>query len=32
MTKKASQRKSAIHAAITGVYGYVPPDVLTNAS
>ena len=23
-------RKSAIRAAITGVYGYVPPDVLTN--
>jgi 3-oxoacyl-[acyl-carrier-protein] synthase III len=29
-TKKTA-RKSPIHAAITGVYGYVPPDVLTNA-
>ena len=28
MTKK---RKSSVHAAITGVHGYVPPDVLTNA-
>jgi len=24
-------RKSSVHAAITGVHGYVPPDVLTNA-
>src|SRR6202048_2105000 len=31
MTNKAKQRKSAIHAAISGVHGYVPPDVLTNA-
>jgi len=30
-TKKAA-RKSSVHAAITGVYGYVPPDVLTNAA
>jgi 3-oxoacyl-[acyl-carrier-protein] synthase-3 len=29
-TRKTA-RKSAIRAAITGVYGYVPPDVLTNA-
>jgi 3-oxoacyl-[acyl-carrier-protein] synthase-3 len=28
---KKPLRKSAIRAAITGVYGYVPPDVLTNA-
>ncbi|HML07653.1 MAG TPA: beta-ketoacyl-ACP synthase III [Xanthobacteraceae bacterium] len=33
MTKSAKKtpRRSKIHAAITGVYGYVPPDVLTNA-
>jgi 3-oxoacyl-[acyl-carrier-protein] synthase III len=30
MSKKPV-RKSAIRAAITGVYGYVPPDVLSNA-
>ena len=24
-------RKPAIRAAITGVFGYVPPDILTNA-
>ncbi|HXW49867.1 MAG TPA: beta-ketoacyl-ACP synthase III, partial [Xanthobacteraceae bacterium] len=28
--EKKTVRKSAIRAAITGVYGYVPPDVLTN--
>jgi 3-oxoacyl-[acyl-carrier-protein] synthase III len=28
---KRTVRKSPIRAAITGVYGYVPPDVLTNA-
>jgi 3-oxoacyl-[acyl-carrier-protein] synthase-3 len=28
---KKSVRKSPIRAAITGVYGYVPPDLLTNA-
>jgi 3-oxoacyl-[acyl-carrier-protein] synthase III len=31
MTKKSTGRKSSIHAAVTGVHGYVPPDVLTNA-
>jgi 3-oxoacyl-[acyl-carrier-protein] synthase III len=31
MTTTTKPRKSAIHAAITGVFGYVPPDVLTNA-
>jgi 3-oxoacyl-[acyl-carrier-protein] synthase III len=36
MTKKPSKtkksaRKSSVRAAITGVYGYLPPDVLTNA-
>ena len=31
MTKKSTRRKSSIHAAVTGVHGYVPPDVLTNA-
>jgi 3-oxoacyl-[acyl-carrier-protein] synthase III len=31
MTKSAKKQKSQIRAAITGVYGYVPPDVLTNA-
>jgi 3-oxoacyl-[acyl-carrier-protein] synthase III len=31
MTKKSKKQKSAIRAAITGVCGYVPPDVLTNA-
>jgi len=31
MTKQAKKRKSAMQAAITGVHGYVPPDVLTNA-
>ncbi|HXX02886.1 MAG TPA: beta-ketoacyl-ACP synthase III [Xanthobacteraceae bacterium] len=31
MTKKTRKQKSAIRAAITGVHGYVPPDVLTNA-
>jgi 3-oxoacyl-[acyl-carrier-protein] synthase III len=31
MTKKPKKLKSAIRAAITGVQGYVPPDVLTNA-
>jgi len=30
MTKTAKRRKSPTRAAITGVYGYVPPDVLTN--
>ena len=30
-TKKAA-RQSPVRAAITGVYGYVPPDVLTNAA
>jgi 3-oxoacyl-[acyl-carrier-protein] synthase-3 len=28
---KKTIRKSALRAAITGVYGYVPPDVLSNA-
>jgi 3-oxoacyl-[acyl-carrier-protein] synthase III len=28
---KKTVRKSSIRAAITGVFGYVPPDVLTNA-
>ncbi len=28
---KKTVRKSPIRAAITGVFGYVPPDVLTNA-
>ena len=37
MTKKTKKtkrtpQKSSIRAAITGVYGYVPPDVLTNAA
>ncbi len=33
MTKstKKTAGKSSLRAAITGVYGYVPPDVLTNA-
>ena len=31
MTKRTKKHKSSIHAAITGVHGYVPPDVLTNA-
>jgi 3-oxoacyl-[acyl-carrier-protein] synthase-3 len=31
MTKTTKQQKSAVHAAITGVHCYVPPDVLTNA-
>jgi 3-oxoacyl-[acyl-carrier-protein] synthase-3 len=31
MTKTSKQQKSAVRAAITGVHGYVPPDVLTNA-
>lgn len=31
MTKKAKKQNSSIRAAITGVHGYVPPDVLTNA-
>jgi hypothetical protein len=31
MTKKSKKYKSAVRAAITGVHGYVPPDVLTNA-
>jgi 3-oxoacyl-[acyl-carrier-protein] synthase III len=31
MTKKSKNRKLAIQAAITGVHGYVPPDVLSNA-
>ena len=31
MKKKTIRRKSSIHAAITGVCGYVPPDILTNA-
>ncbi len=31
MTKKSKKQKSTIRAAITGVCGYVPPDVLTNA-
>src|SRR5271169_580465 len=30
MKKKPIRRKSSIHAAITGVCGYVPPDILTN--
>jgi len=29
---KAAGRVSALHAAVTGVCGYVPPDVLTNAA
>jgi 3-oxoacyl-[acyl-carrier-protein] synthase III len=29
--KKKPTRKSPLRAAITGVHGYVPPDVLTNA-
>ena len=28
---KKTVRKSTTRAAITGVFGYVPPDVLTNA-
>jgi len=28
---KKPVRKPTIRAAITGVFGYVPPDVLTNA-
>jgi 3-oxoacyl-[acyl-carrier-protein] synthase-3 len=28
---KTTARNSAVRAAITGVFGYVPPDVLTNA-
>jgi len=31
MTKKSKKQKSVLRAAITGVFGYVPPDVLTNA-
>jgi len=31
MAKKTRKQKSAIRTAITGVHGYVPPDVLTNA-
>src|SRR5262249_15083775 len=31
MTNKSRNRKSAVRAAITGVHGYVPPDVLSNA-
>jgi 3-oxoacyl-[acyl-carrier-protein] synthase-3 len=31
MTKSSKKRTSRIRAAITGVHGYVPPDVLTNA-
>jgi 3-oxoacyl-[acyl-carrier-protein] synthase III len=31
MTKKSRNRKFAVRAAITGVHGYVPPDVLSNA-
>jgi 3-oxoacyl-[acyl-carrier-protein] synthase-3 len=31
MTKKSKKQKSALGAAITGVFGYVPPDVLSNA-
>jgi 3-oxoacyl-[acyl-carrier-protein] synthase III len=31
MIKKIKKPKSVIRAAITGVHGYVPPDVLTNA-
>ena len=31
MTKKSKKHKSAVRAAITGVHGYVPPDVFTNA-
>ncbi len=30
MTKTSKQQKSAVRAAITGVHGYVPPDVHTN--
>jgi 3-oxoacyl-[acyl-carrier-protein] synthase-3 len=29
---KKTVRKAPIHAAITGVFGYVPPDLLTNAA
>ncbi len=29
--RMTNTRKSSVHAAITGVHGYVPPDVLTNA-
>jgi 3-oxoacyl-[acyl-carrier-protein] synthase III len=29
--KPKAARRSSIHAAITAVHGYVPPDVLTNA-
>ena len=29
--QKKNSRKSPVRAAITGVFGYVPPDVLTNA-
>jgi 3-oxoacyl-[acyl-carrier-protein] synthase-3 len=28
---RRTARKTAIRAAITGVFGYVPPDVLSNA-
>jgi len=28
---KKPARKAPIYAAITGVFGYLPPDVLTNA-
>jgi hypothetical protein len=28
---RRTARKTAISAAITGVFGYVPPDVLCNA-
>ena len=31
MAKKIAKRKSPVRAAITGVYGDLPPDVLTNA-
>ncbi|MGB6967572.1 MAG: hypothetical protein WBD90_24405 [Xanthobacteraceae bacterium] len=27
---KRTARKAPVRAAITGVFGYVPPDVLTN--
>jgi 3-oxoacyl-[acyl-carrier-protein] synthase-3 len=31
MTKHPKKRRTSVKAAITGVYGYVPPDILTNA-
>ena len=29
---KRTVRKSPLRAAVTGVFGYVPPDLLTNAA